>query len=271
MDARVLERASRNMAYMVVISSSSFASASRCASTNATASLKLRWLHTAAFINDDSIGSARALSAASRLRTWKDVSGSGVPSSLSYRVSHWSGQCTGSTLWECRPACAMGRAKPQSAWTNGMHACRLAVSTCLLYWAAFLCLETAQVARLAAPASDGAFCKCCIEAALFQRLKEHGLALETLERALWGCHEGNQDGIACLRRSQTSDSSTSLGISREQEGAAVRIWEVSSGLCLRCPGTGVTGGIGLFASCFGNMASAAHNSTTPSSINKFYL
>ncbi len=42
------------------------------------------------------------------------------------------------------------------------------------------------------------------------------------------------------------------------EGAAVRKWDVvSSGLCLRRPGTGVTGGIGLLASCLGKMASAA--------------
>ena len=67
MDARVPERASRNIVYMVVISSSSFTSARRCASTNATAALKLCWLHTAALMNEDSIGSARAFSLASRL------------------------------------------------------------------------------------------------------------------------------------------------------------------------------------------------------------
>lgn len=68
MEGRVPERASRKMAYMVVISSSSLASARRCASTKATASLRLRWLQIAALMNDDSIGSARALSAASALR-----------------------------------------------------------------------------------------------------------------------------------------------------------------------------------------------------------
>ena len=67
---------------------------------------------------------------------------------------------------------------------------------------------------------------------------------------------------ACLRRSQTSDSSTSLGICRLQEGAAVRMWDVSRGLRLRWPGTGVTGGIGLLASCFGNIASAAQQQRT---------
>ena len=67
-EARVLESASLNIAYIVVISSSSLASAKRCASTNATAALKLRWLQIAALMNDDSMGSARALSAASCLR-----------------------------------------------------------------------------------------------------------------------------------------------------------------------------------------------------------
>ena len=69
--ARVLlrtpARASVNMQYMVVSSSSSFTSARRCASVNATALGSERWLQMAAFMKDDSIGSAFSLAAASTL------------------------------------------------------------------------------------------------------------------------------------------------------------------------------------------------------------
>lgn len=65
-------------------------------------------------------------------------------------------------------------------------------------------------------------------------------------------------GCACLMRSQTSPSSSLLGICRVQEGAAaLSICVASVGLRLRLCGTGVTGGIGLCANCLGKIASAA--------------
>ena len=91
-DARVPERASRNMVYMVVISSSSFTSARRCASTNATAALKLCWLQTAALMKDDSIGSARAFSLASRLHVHPCCGQ--VPPSCAFRLQSGDAEAT---------------------------------------------------------------------------------------------------------------------------------------------------------------------------------